>query len=164
MRAQQAYGFFWITPGRSISTANRIYKNPSSRPSSWVLRYILTWSLLFFAHLKAGTLDSIISMLDSCKGWWGIKNKTTHYLSLNSEGSLAGRGKTWMMARQAYVTQISILFGSHTQNNTYLPFIDLHLSPWRPSSTPHSLSTNSREFSILWYLMLLVTFPQPLWT
>ena len=131
--AQQAYSFSWITAGRSISRAHFIYKNLSSRPSSWVLRYILTWSMMFFTALEAGTLDSPARRIH--KGWRERKSKTMHYLWLNSKGSLAGRGKTRMMARQAYITQIFILLNSHTRKNTYLPFIKLHLSPWRLFST-----------------------------
>ena len=132
---QQAYGFSWITGGRDISTAHLLYKNLSCRPSSWVIRYILTRCMMFFTPLEPGTLDSPAYKIH--KGWQERRSKTMHYLWLNSKSSLAGRGKTWMMARQAYVTQISTLLGSCTQKNTYLPFIKLHLSPWRLFSTLH---------------------------
>lgn len=127
--------WFLLNHSRNISTAHLICKNLSSRPSSWVLRYILTWTMMFFTPLEAGTLDSPAYKIH--KGWRERKSKTMHYLWLNSEGSLAGRGEMWMMTTQAYVTRISIPLGSHTQNNTYLRFIKLHLSPWRLFSTLH---------------------------
>lgn len=69
-----------------------------------------------------------------------------HYSWLNSEGSLAGIGKARMKDTQAYIIQIFILLYLHTKNNIYLPFIDFHLSSWRPFSSLHSFSVNSREF------------------
>lgn len=51
-----------------------------------------------------------------------------------------------MKDTQAYIIQIFILLCLHTKNNIYLPVIDFHLSSWRPFSSPHSFSVNSREF------------------
>lgn len=56
-----------ITAGSSISTAHFVYMNPRSLPCSWVLGYILPWSMMFSTPFAAGTLDSPAHKIH--KGW-----------------------------------------------------------------------------------------------
>lgn len=74
----------------------------------------------------------------------------------NSEGRLVG--KMQMMDREVYVTQISFLKRSHTYNNWYLLFMNLHL----PLGGSSQLSI---EFYGVFHplISLLPNFPQILW-